>query len=136
MKNLKQKQEGLTFLGLCIILGFIAIVVLFVLRAFPLYNEKFQVNAAINSVASRPDAESLKDSDVIKYFMHNIQVTNIERFTDNNVKDHVEVIKPTKRGGDKLMHVHYEARNILFGDLYLVLVFDRKVPLKGGGTGE
>ena len=136
MKNLVSRQQGLTFIGLCFILAFIAIVVMFVVRAFPLYNEQFQIEAAINSVVSRPDAAGLSEKSVRDYFMRNMAITNIERFTDRNVKDHVKVEKPSKQGDPKIMHVTYEARNVLYGNIYLVMVFDKKYPLRGGDTGE
>ena len=136
MKNLILKQKGITFIGLCFILAFLALVVTFVLRAFPLYNEKFQVTAAINSVVSRPDATSLSEADVRKYFLRNIAVSNVTRFKDANVKEYVEVIKPEKKGGVKMMHVKYEARNVLYGDIYLLMAFEKKVPLRGPSTGE
>lgn len=136
MRNLNQKQQGITFIGLCFVLGIIAILVLFAVRAFPLYNEAFQVTAAINSVIARPDAADLKDKDVYKYFLHNMEVTNIQRFDNFNVRDYVKVIQPAKAGQPKIMEVKYEARNILFGNLYLLMDFDKKVPLGGGKTGE
>ena len=136
MKNLFHKQDGLTFIGLCFILAFIAILVTFTLRVFPLYNEKFQVISAMNSVASRPDADSMSLTDIRKYFLRNIQVTNIERFSDENVKDYVNIIKPAKRGEPKLLHVQYQATNKLVADLQLLLIFDEKMPLRGPGEGE
>lgn len=136
MKKLAANQQGITFLGLVFILGFIAIVVLFVLRAFPLYNEKFQVVAAMKSVVSRPDAPKLKTKEVHKYFMRNIQVTNVNRFDDKNVKDYVKVIKPKKKSDPKIMHLKYEATNKLFGDLNLMLKFDEQMPLSGASGGE
>lgn len=136
MKNLMLKQKGITFIGLCFILAFIGIVVMFVVRAFPLYNEKFQVTAAINSVVSRPDAAELTVEQVRDYFMRNIQVTNIERFTDDNIKNYLKIENPVKKGESKMIHVTFEGRNKLFADLYLVMVFDQRVPLRSGGTGE
>lgn len=130
------RQSGITFWGLCFVLFFIGVLVLFTLRAFPLYNEKFQIMSAINSIVDRPDASKLSESDVRKYFMRNIQITNIDRFNDRNVKDHVTVIKPKNRGEPRIMHVQYEARNDLFSDLDLVLTFDVKKPLRGPGAGE
>ena len=62
MINNMKKQSGVTFIGLVFILGTIALVVIFVLRAFPLYNEKFQVTAAANSVASKADPDSRQPS--------------------------------------------------------------------------
>lgn len=130
------KQTGLTFWGLCFVLVFLGIVILFVVRAFPLYNMKFQVTAAINSVTSRPDATDLSESDVRDYFLRNLQVTNIQRFNAKNVHEYVEVIKPKDRRDPKLMHVHFETRNALFDDLSLVLNFDEKKPLRGPREGE
>ena len=131
MKKMPKNQSGLTFIGLVFILGFIAIVVLFVLRAFPLYNEKFQVVAAMKSVASRPDASELSTKDARKYFLRNMQVTNVTRFTSANIKDYVTIIKPKKRGEPKIMQVAYESSNKLFSDLNLMMAFDEKMPLSG-----
>lgn len=131
MNQSAHKQAGLTFWGLCFIIFFIGIVVLFTMRAFPLYNEKFQVVSAINSVASRPDATELSNADVRKYFMRNIQISNVDRFSSNNVTEYVDIIDPRKRGEPRIMHVHYEARNVLFSDLYLLMDFDVKKPLRG-----
>jgi len=136
MRKILYRQAGMTFWGLCFVLLFIGIVVLFTLRAFPLYNEKVQVMAAIDSVVTRPDASELNKRDVQKYFLRNMQVNNSRRFRSSNVNDYVDVLKPEKRGDPKIMHVKYEARNTLFSDLYLLLVFDVKKPLRGPTGGE
>lgn len=136
MKKCLYRQTGITFWGLCFVLFFIGVLVLFTLRAFPLYNEKFQVVSAMNAVADRPDSTELSEGEVRKFFMRNIQVTNIERFTDRNISDHLDVLKPQKRGDPKIMHVQYEARNKLFADLELVMKFDKKLPLRGPVEGE
>jgi hypothetical protein len=135
MNRSLDKQTGLTFWSMCFVLVFLGIVVLFVIRAFPLYNMKFQVTAAMNSVTSRPDATELSERDVRDYFLRNLQVTNIQRFNNKNVHKFVEVIKPKDQRMPKLMHVHFETRNKLFGDLSLVMNFDEKKPLRGPITG-
>jgi len=56
MKLPIKKQSGLTFIGLCIVLAIIVVFVLFGLRVFPLYNEKLQIESAINSVVNQPDS--------------------------------------------------------------------------------
>ena len=133
MKQLREQQRGMTFGGLLLVLSFIACLVMFAVRAFPLYNEKLQIVSAAESVVSQPGAEKKSVKDLQKDFLKNIQVTsNITRFTDRNVKDHVEVIKETA-GEPKKLRVHYESTNKLFKDLSLMLVFDRQLPLTGGG---
>lgn len=136
MSTNMRKQAGITFWGLCFVLFFIGVLVLFTLRAFPLYNEKFQVMSAIDSVVNRPDASDLSEADVRKYFLRNIQVTNIDRFSSRNIKDYVNVIKPKSAGEPRIMHVQFEARNDLFSDLDLVMIFDVKKPLRGPSAGE
>lgn len=124
-------QSGMTFVGLCFIVLFFGAVVLFVLRAFPLYNMKFQVVSAMNAVTSRPDATTLTNAEVKKYFLHSIQVTNIQLFNNFNINKYLEIINPKDNRHPKMVRVHFEKTNILFGDLYLMMKFDEKKPLRG-----
>jgi len=134
MKTTRDRQTGLTMVGLIFILSFIAIVVLFVLRAFPLYNEKFQVIAAMNSAVEQ-QGTNVSDKEVAKMFLRSLQAaTNIQRFTDRNLKDYVEVLKPETKGGPKQLRVHFQATNVLFKDLNLMLIFDHKVPIRGSAS--
>jgi Na+-transporting methylmalonyl-CoA/oxaloacetate decarboxylase gamma subunit len=138
MKNSMKQQTGLTFIGLCFVLSFIAIVVVFVLRLFPLYNEKFQIEAAMNTVVSQPDSSKRTIAETRSAFMRALAVTNINRFDNKNIKDHVNIIKPAKSGEPPMLHVQYQATNKLFADIQLLLSFDRKLPLtnSSGSTGE
>ena len=125
--------------GLMFILAFIGIVVMFAVRAFPLYNEKMQIVAAMNSVAARPEAASMPERELELSFLKSLQATsNIARFSDRSIKDHIEIVKPEGKGEAKLFRLHYQATNELYKDLHLMLNFDRQIPLQGdaSGTGE
>ena len=134
MKQVLKKQSGMTFIGLVLVLAIIALVTVFVLRLFPLYNEKFQVEAAMNSVASQPDSATGNVADTRRAFLRAISVSNVNRFNDANIKDHIDIIKPAGRGQPPMMHVHYQSTNKLFADIQLLLVFDKQIPL-GNSTG-
>lgn len=136
MKHSMRQQRGLTFIGLCFILSFIAIVVIFVLRLFPLYNEKFQIEAAMQTVASQPEAAKRNVADTRSAFMRSLAVTNINRFNNKNIKDHVNIAKPAKSGEPPMLHVQYQATNKLFADIQLLLTFDKKIPLSSAGAGS
>lgn len=136
MKQSMKQQSGLTFIGLCFILSFIAIVVVFVLRLFPLYNEKFQIEAAMQTVVSQPDAAKKNVTDIRASFMRALAVTNINRFNNKNIKDHVNIAKPEKSGEPPSLHVKYQATNKLVADIQLLLTFDKKVPLGSAGAGS
>ena len=137
MKKLISKQRGITMWGIIFICAFIALVTLLVMRAFPLYNTKMQVVSAMNSVASRPDATSMSETDVRKYFLRTMQSsTNLDIFTDRTVRELVNVEKPKSKGESRVLHVTFTAKNKLFQDIQLLLEFDQQVPLRGPSGGE
>lgn len=137
MKHASRTQQGMTLGGLIILLAFIAILVTFVVRAFPLYNEKMQIVAAINSIVSQPDSAKFTESEVRSRFLKNLTATtNIDRFNDRNIKEYLNVERPKKSSDPKVIHLAYESRNKLVADLNLVLVFDQTFPLRGNEGGE
>ena len=138
MKQFRARhQQGITLGGLIVVLSFIAILVTFTLRAFPLYNEKMQIVSAMNSVVSKPDAAGMSESEIQKTFLRNIEATtSIQRFTDKNIKDYVQVIKPVKKGDPKVLQVAYQSTNVLFQDLKLMMDFNKQIPLQGNANGE
>ena len=135
MKNMIENQRGITFLGWCVILAVIAVFVLITLRLFPLYNEKFIVLQAMNSVANRPDAESLSDKEVLTYFKRSVQVGGSYRFDDKTTPKLAKVVKPKTKGEHRKLRVQYEDRNKFFQDIVFVLVFDHSVDLSGSTGG-
>ncbi len=118
--NIKSKQRGITFLGLVLYMGLIAFFVATGLTLYPLYYEKFEIISSIETVSNRPDAAKLSPSEVRKYFMRNMAMTNSKRFSPKNIKNHVKVIKG-KKGEPNKVRIQYEAENNLYQDLYFVL---------------
>lgn len=131
MMKLLAKQKGMTLWGLIFVLAFIVILVLFTLRAYPLYYEKMQVIASMNTAASQPDAPQMNVGEIRKAFYSSIQITNINRFNDRNLKDHVFLIKSKTAGEPNKLNVKYTMTNKLFQDLSLLMEFDQSVPIRG-----
>ena len=136
MKNLIEKQRGVTFIGWCIILAIIGFFVLITLRLFPLYNEKFQVIAAMKSVGSRNDAAEMSTTDVYKSFTRTAQTGGTNRFNSANIKHYASIEKPDEAGGNRKLRITYEERNIFFDDIYFLITFDKTVELGGKGKVE
>ena len=136
MKNMIETQRGITFLGLVFVLAFIAIVVLFTLRAFPLFYERTQMAAAMDSVAHREGSAKYSDKEAQDAFMKALQVTNISRFNERNIKDSLILEKGGERSAGKVLHLKYQATNTLVGELQLLLNVDISKPLSGAGTGD
>lgn len=136
MRKLVKNQKGMTGIGIMLSLAVLAGVVTIVLRLFPLYNEKFQIVSALNTVANQPDAANMTSKQAHKAFMKGMAVTNINRFVDSNIKDYLVVIKPKKKGQPRVLHMKYEAKNKFFADISFLLEFDKKIPLSGPSASE
>ncbi len=132
MKNMRNKQYGIGFLGWTSILGVLAFAVLLGLRIFPLYNEKFTVISAMNSVANQPNAAKMTSAEVRRYFQRNMEIANTTRFTDKTTKDLVKV-ETDKKTKKRYLHVVYEGRNDFVKDIKLLIEFDHSVELGGSG---
>lgn len=133
MKNMRTKQHGIGFIGWSTILAIFGFFILIGLRVWPLYQEKFAVIAAMNSVANRPDAAKISIKDARKYFLRNIEINmNTIRFTDWSVKDLVKVTKD-KKTKQRYLRVTYEGRNEFIKELKFLIEFDHQVELGGSG---
>lgn len=122
------KQRGLTlitFFLLCALVGFFALVIL---KLFPLYNEAFRVNASLRTIASMPDIAMKNVDEIRSLLMRNFEVQEVRRFDERNIKKHFKVEQQKGKKGRNL-HMQYEARGPLFGDLDLVLKFDKAVAI-------
>ncbi len=128
MMHLKSKQQGMSFLGIVFLILVFVVFGALGLRLYPLYYDKFQIISAMQSVTERADAADLTPSQVRSYFMRNIEITNIRRFTDANIKQHLKILKG-KKGEPNQMKLKYEAENKFFADIYFNLKFEETMPL-------
>lgn len=130
MKHISQRQKGMTVLGIFIILAMVACFFAFGLTAFTLYNEKLVVDSAMESVINTAPAKRKTTKQIRKIFLRNVELNNVERFTDQSVKELVTV-KKSKDGKKKFLHVHYQSENKLFKNLFLMLKYDETRELTG-----
>ncbi len=128
--NSINRQTGMTFIGLCLVLGLIAFFALTAMKLFPLYNEKFQVVKAMESVSRLPEANKLNARDFRKYFIRNLDIGDVTTFNDNNVKDFL-MLNKIKGSKSKLLSLKYEIRGDLFGELDIILNFDNAIEIPG-----
>jgi hypothetical protein len=126
----------MTFVSFLFVMAIVVVTVLFILRLFPLYNEKFQVEAAMQTVISQPDAAHKTVAETRRAFLTALRITNITRFNDRTVRQHVFLIRPKSSTEPPMLHVKYQATNILIGDLELLMNFDKQIPITtSAGTG-
>jgi type II secretory pathway pseudopilin PulG len=129
MKKMNAEQ-GMTLIGFIMVIALIAFFALIVLRLFPLYNESFSATQSLTSVANAPEAAKLSDQDIRKIFLRNAQINGLSRFSEKNIKEYLTINKPETAGGNKTVTLQYEGRNKLFGNLEIVLVYDKTMELR------
>lgn len=120
------RQQGIGFIGIVLLVLILAFFLLFGLRLFPLYNEKFIVITAMDNIAKKPGSKNLSIKEIRRTFSKNMDIANVDRFTDKSLNESVNLEKDKKR---RFLHVSYEAKNVLAKDIALLLIFDRKVEL-------
>ena len=129
MKNLLKHQEGVTFLGILIILGMLGCFFLFGLRAFPLYTEHFSIKQAMKGVASQPYKSRNSITKVRRLLLKNLDINQIYSFNSKNIK---KVTTLKKKKGKRILYFKHTKSERLFGDLYLTLKIDESIELPGG----
>lgn len=130
MKHISERQSGMTALGIMIIMAMLACFFAFGLTAFPLYNEYINVKSGMQSVLNASPEKRKKTSDIRKIFLRNVELNNVERFTDKTVKELV-TIKKSKDGKKKFLNVKYQATNKLFKNIHLMMDVDETLELTG-----
>ena len=129
MKNLLKHQEGMTFLGILVILGMLACFFIFGLRAFPLYTEYFSIKAAMKSVANQPYNSRNSTVKVRSLLLKNLDINHVYTFNKKILKKATTV---KKKKGKKILYFKHTKNERLFGDLYLTLKIDESIELPGG----
>ncbi len=131
MKHISQRQDGMTGLGIFLILVVIACFVTFGLRIFPLYNEHLGVKSAMESIINQPPAKRKTIKDIRRLFLKAANVNSLYYFNDQNVKDHVNM-KKSKDGKTKYLHVKFQNTNNLFKNIFLMVDTDETMELTSG----
>lgn len=130
MKHISQRQKGMTAIGIFLILGMLARFFTFGLTLFPLYNEYISVKSGMDSVINTAPAKRKTTKQIRRIFQRNVELNNVERFTDQSVKELV-TIKKSKDGKKKFLNVKYQATNKLFKNIFVMMDVDETVELTG-----
>ena len=124
----RSRQDGMTYMGMLILLVVIAFSAVVLMKVFPLYLEHMKVQSSLDSLAQEakdsPSALS-SVSEIMKQLFNRLGVNDVTHVARENVKI-------TKEGHKTVVTVDYEARVHLFYNIDLVAMFpDTRVELGG-----
>lgn len=112
------RQRGMSMLGGLITLGFMAVVGLAGLQAFPLYYDYFAVKKIMNTVVDDMGGEYKGRSDLQNALSAQLSMNGIGYLKADDFK-----LNQSRTGEPVLNLKHRESRK-LFGNLYLTVAFD------------
>jgi hypothetical protein len=121
--NLGRNQQGMTFLGWVIVLVLVGGIALIVMKLVPLYMESFKVDSALKSIVEQPNLKDESTADIYKQFVRRMNVEDVNRFNDRNVRKFVTV---DKKGPHVTITVEYQAKAELYDNLSLVADFKKQ----------
>jgi hypothetical protein len=129
MKHVSQRQDGMTALGIFIILAMIGCFVAFGFRLFPLFNEHSAIKSAMASVANQPYKLRNDSKKIRALFVKNAKVNGLYQFDRNNIKDYLKVTK--SKDGKKYLNITYQDTQPLFKNYYLMIDIEESLELPG-----
>jgi hypothetical protein len=121
------RHNGMTYLGMLILLIVIAFFAVVLIKVAPLYMEHFKVKSSLDSLAqeSKDSQTVLSPQELKRHLLNRLSINDVEHVKQGD-------IKITREGRKTVVEVDYEARVNLFDNLDVVAKFpDNRVELGG-----
>ena len=121
------RQDGMTYLGMLIMLIVIAFIAVVLIKVLPLYMEHFKVKSSLDSLAqdTKDSQAALSPVEIEQHLLKRLSINDVQHVKKEN-------IQVTREGRKIVVTVDYEARVTLFDNLDLVARFpDNRVELGG-----
>jgi hypothetical protein len=121
MKSL-HKQKGMTAIGWGLVLIIIGLSAIIAIKLIPIYIDGFKVYSSLESLEAEPRARGKPATEIRKLLMKRLDINMV---TDVGAED----ISITRGRNGIEVNVYYEARRQLFGNLFVVVVFDKTITI-------
>lgn len=118
----KDKQRGITFLGLLIILGLIGFFAVVILKVTPLYLENSTVNSALDDLAQDAGIGKKGKKAMRKKIDRNFYINDVKNISAKDI-----AIEKSKEKKVWDVSANYEARTSLFGNIGVFIEFQKTV---------
>ena len=131
--NRKYSHGGISLSGLIytsIIFGIVAVTGM---KLFPLYNEETKVDFSLEKIASQKESAKMTKREIVRLVMRQFEVSEVRRWSTAEFAKVLKVEK-LKAGKGKLMKLNYEIRGPFFGELDVVLKYDKTLKLGAAVT--
>lgn len=123
MRRCGNKQEGMTFLSLLIVLAVIGFFAYIGIKLTPVYLEHFSVTSSLQSLAEE-ESQGLAVGELRSRLLKRLEINNVSHVTENDISIRSDA-------GSKTVTVQYEVQEPFYGNVSLLLSFEDSVTLAG-----
>lgn len=121
MKHNMQQQTGITMIGMVVLLGILAIIVLIALKLTPIYIDSFKIDAVMKDIVNEKteDGSRLSKEDIKKRLERRFDIEDVTTVTAKDFD--IDAGK-----GKTSIAVQYEVRKPMAFNIDVVVRFDKK----------
>lgn len=122
-----KRQQGVTAGGWLLILGLVGFFVLLALRLFPIYSNHFKVQGVVESLLEEKNLYRMPRKEMLKIINRRLNINFAEGFKPEHL------VIELKSSGKKEIHIRYEDRRPILGNLDVVAKFDDYIIVTSDG---
>ena len=111
------RQDGMTGIGIALILGMIAFFALIAMRLFPIYMEHFSVTTHLDNLASDSDTRGKTNKEILKKLRTSFGIDDVDNVKSENI------FIERHKGGGMTVAIEYEVRTSGIGNVDMVVSF-------------
>ena len=118
----RNRQRGISFLGLIVVLGVLGFAAVIGLKLFPVYMDSWKIDGVMKAVIKEPGVNEQSRQEIIEMMLKRLDIEAVDSLNYSNYKDRLSV---SKRKNNVTIHVTYEVMTPLMGNLSLLAQFDK-----------
>ncbi len=123
----KKRQQGLTAGGWLLVLGLIGFFVLLAMRILPIYINHFKIQGVVKSFTEDKTLYRMPRRAILSIIIKKLDINLVKGFKP----EHLKLV--LKESGNKEIHISYEDRRPILGNLDIIAKFDDFVIVKPNG---
>lgn len=120
MMTRHSKQDGITFIGLLVVLGVIGFFAMLALKIAPIYVDHYKVKASLESLKTDKDITSKSRKDILIALSKRWQIDDIDSVSQDNVT-------VTKDMYQVSVQIVYDVQQPIFGNIEVLVHFDDQI---------
>ena len=122
--SFRNKQRGMGFLGLIVLVGVLGFTAVIGLKLFPVYMDAWKIDGVMKAVINEPGINELSRNEIVESMLKRLDIDAVDSVNYSNHRDSLSV---TKRKNNVTINVTYEVKTPLLGNLSLLAQFDKSV---------